>query len=273
MKTIKMQGGIGNQLFCLALAHSAARLGGAPVAVDLAAFESDRYGHAFALEDLALALGDIRLVRHGWLGARPTTVLMRTPLLRRVATLAGYVSEGEPPSDDAALAALIARGRYFNGYWQNEAYVAEREYFVARAREAVFRRAAPAGGRDVVIHYRTYKEEVRARARRTPGATYVRAALERIEAALGPAGAVWLVSDDPALARRTLGDLGREIKLATDGGPWDDLAVLMKARALVLTNSSFSWWGGFCGDAEVVVYPPAGGFFHYPAPAARFACV
>jgi hypothetical protein len=273
VKTVKMQGGIGNQLFCLALAHSAARLGGEPAAVDLAAFGSDRYGHAFALEGLALALGDIRLVHNGLMGARPTTVLARAPLLRRVAMLAGYVSEGEPPGDEAALAALIARGRYFNGYWQNEAYVARREDFVARTRDAVFRRAGPAGARDVVIHYRTYNEEVRAHARRTPGASYVRAALARIEAALGRADEVWLVSDDPALALQTLGDVGREIKLVTDGGPWNDMAILMKARALVLANSSFSWWGGFCGDAEVAVYPRADGFFHYPVPAARFTCL
>lgn len=262
-----MQGGIGNQLFCLAFAHSVARLTEGPVAIDVAAFGSDRYGHAFELEDMALGLGDIRLVNRGLMGARLTTAMMR------VAPLPGYVGEGEPPADETALAALIGRGSYFNGYWQNEAYIARPEAFVARTREEVFRRAGAAARREVVIHYRTYKDEVRAGARRTPGAGYVRAALARIEAALGRPAEVCLVSDDPALALRTVGDIGREITVVAGDGPWGDMALLMKARALILTNSSFSWWGGFCGEAEVTVYPRADGYFHYPDPAARFSCV
>jgi hypothetical protein len=273
VKTVKMQGGIGNQLFCLAFAHSVARLGDSPAAMDLAPFRASRYGHTFALEDLTLGLDDIRLVRRRLAGARLTTAVMRAAPLARVAALAGYVSEGEPPTNEAALAALIASGRYFNGYWQNEAYIARPEEFVARTREAVFRRAGPTTRREVVIHYRTYKEEVRAHARRTPGAAYARAALARIEAALGRPAEVCLVSDDPVLALRALGDLGREIKVMAGADPWEDMALLMKARALVLANSSFSWWGGFCGAAEVVIYPRADDFFHYPIPAARFACV
>lgn len=261
-----MQGGIGNQLFCLAFAHSIARLSGEPVAIDLAAFESGRYGHAFALGDLAINLGGFRLVRRPLMAARLTTALMRA------APVPGYCSEGAPPADEAAFGGLIAQGRYFNGYWQHETYIARPEEFVARMREAVLRRARPPMRRDVVIHYRTYKEEIRAQARRAPGTDYVRAALARIDARLGGPAGVWLVSDDPALALRALGDLGREIT-AVAGGPWDDMALLMNARALVLTNSSFSWWGGFCGEAEMAVYPRPDGYFHYPIPAARFTCV
>ena len=63
MKTVKMQGGIGNQLFCLAFARSVTRLSREPVAIDLASFSTDRYGHAFALEDLAAAIEGVNLVR------------------------------------------------------------------------------------------------------------------------------------------------------------------------------------------------------------------
>jgi hypothetical protein len=272
MKTVKMQGGIGNQLFCLAFADSVARLGHDPVAIDLEAFRSDRYGHAFDLQDLALALG-FRLVRHGLMGSRPATALMRAAPLARIAPLIGYVSEGAPPTDEAALAAFVGSGRYFNGYWQNQAYIAHPAEFAAQVRAVVRRRATPATPRDVVIHYRTYKEEIRPSARRTPGPSYVRAALGRIEATLGRSAEVCLVSDDPALALRTLGDLGREVTVAASPDAWSDMGLLMAARALVLTNSSFSWWGGFCGDAALAIYPAADGYFHYPIPSARFVCV
>jgi len=262
-----MQGGIGNQLFGLSLAHSVARLTGEPAAIDLAAFRADRYGHAFELEQLALDLGDIRMVDRRWMGSRLATAVMR------LAPIPGYISEGAPPADEAALAAMIGRGRYFNGYWQNEAYIAGRGEFVARTREAVFRRAGPTERREIVIHHRTYKEEIRNRARRTAGTGYVQAALARIESALGRPTQVVLVSDDPALALRSLGDIGRPVVVASGAGPWRDMALLMKARALILTNSSFSWWGGFCGESEMAIYPRPDGFFHYPIPAARFACV
>lgn len=267
MKTIKIQGGIGNQLFGLALAHSATLASREPVALDLAAYASDRYGHTFVLEDLTRDLGNFRRVHRPVMGARLTTALTRA------IPLPGYVSEGAPPGDRAALAALIAKGSYFNGYWQNEAYIAAPEVLAARTREVVFRRAGPSAARDIVIHYRTYKDEIRLRARRTPGADYVRAALAHIESTLGQPAEVALVSDDPALALRILGDVGRTITVAASADPWDDLAHLMSAQALVLTNSSFSWWGGFCGPAKVVVYPRPDGFFHYPMPAARFVCL
>ncbi len=268
-----MQGGIGNQLFCLAFAHSVARLSGGPVAIDLAAFRSSRYGHTFRLADIAAALGDIHPADRGWWGSRLTTALMRAAPVMLAAPWSRYSGESELPADEAALATFIDRGCYFNGYWQNEAYIARPEEFVTRAREHISRRAGQSRRREVVIHYRTYKEEIRAHARRTPGGTYVRAALARIEATLGRPAEVCLVSDDPSLALRTLGDIGRTITVVSGAGPWQDMAVLMRAQGVVLTNSSFSWWGGFCSVAELAVYPRADGFFHYPAPAGRFVCV
>jgi hypothetical protein len=122
MKTVRMQGGLGNQLFCLAFARSVARLSASPVGIDLAAFGADRYGRTFALRDLALALGDFRLVR------RPLA-----DWLPRAMPLPGRVREGTPPADESALAALVARGAYFNGYWQDERYIADPAGFIAAA--------------------------------------------------------------------------------------------------------------------------------------------
>jgi hypothetical protein len=267
VKTVKLQGGLGNQLFGLAFARSVARLAGGRVALDLGAFASDRHGRVFDLRDLAEGLGDVGFVRRPLLGGRLATALAR------LVAPPGYVSEGAPPADEAALADLIARGRYFNGYWQHEAFIADPEAFIAAVRRSAFERAAATPVREVVIPYRTYKEERRPAARRVPGGDYVRAALARIEARMGSAAEIALVSDDPALAMDRLGDLGRPVSVLTTGGPWDDMALLMHARALVLSNSSFSWWGGFCGDAQAAIYPRHDGYFHYPVPAARFECV
>ena len=187
----------------------------------------------------------------------------------RSVRIPGYVSEGFAPADLVALAALVASGGYFNGYWQHEGYIDDPEGFIAQVREAVFRRAAPTARCDLAIHYRTYKEEIRPGAQGAPGGDYVRAALAHIAATLGEAANVHLVSDDPALALERLGDVGCDVTVAGGADPWSDMALLLSARALVLTNSSFSWWGGFCGEAEAILYPRRQGYFHYPIPAAR----
>ena len=267
MRTVKIQGGLGNQLFGLAFARSVARLGGEPVALDLAAYGGDRYGRAFDTGPLAARLGDFALTRRPWRGGRLATALLRH------APWPGNVSEAAPPADAAALAALVAKGRYFNGYWQDERYIADPEPLIAAIRDFVLGQAGPTGRRAVALHYRSYREEIRPEAAGTPDSGYFAAALARVEARLGRVDEVVLVSDAPDLARARIGDLGRPIIDAPAAGPWADLALLMRARALILSNSSFSWWGGYCGEAEVALYPRRGRLFHYPAPSARFACV
>jgi hypothetical protein len=280
VKTVKIQGGLGNQLFGLAFARSVVKLSGEAAALDMGAYRADRYGRIFDLADLAMSLGLGPCVRRPLLAGRIVGAVAR-----RIAP-PGYVAEGAPPADEAALAGMIARGRYFDGYWQHEAYIAGAPGLIAAIRDVVFRRAAAAAragpaeragalspAREVVIHYRTYKEERRPGARGVPDSGYVRAALAHVDERLGPGAPLWLVSDDPGLALARLGNVGRPIGVLAGGGAWEDMAVLMRARALILTNSSFSWWGGFCGDAEVVTYPRRDGLFHYPIPAARFACL
>ena len=267
MRTVKIQGGLGNQLFGLSFARSAALLSGGPVSLDLAAYGADRYGRGFDLTELATPLFAPSFTRRPWLSSRLITALARH------APLPGYVSERRPPRDAAELAHLIERGVYFNGYWQHETYIADPAGFIAATKSFVLARAPCPPARDVVIHFRSYKEEVRPAARGTPGSDYVRRALDLIEKTEGRPADIALVSDDPDLARAWLGDVGRPVTFIPDGGPWADMASLMAARALILTNSSFSWWGGFCSDAALISYPARGRLFHYPAPAARFVVV
>ena len=267
MRTVKIQGGLGNQLFGLAFARSVALLGGKPVALDLAGYRTDRYGRGFDLAKLASTLFAASLSRRPWLSSRlVTAVARRLPL-------PGYVSETRPPHDGGDLARLIEKGLYFNWYWQDERYVADPVGFVAATRSFVLARAPRSPLRDVVIHFRSYKEEIRSSARGTPGPDYLRRALERIEATQGRPADIALVSDDPALAREWVGDIGRHVTFINGSGPFADMALLMSARALILTNSSFSWWGGFCGEAALITYPERDRLFHYPAPAARFVIV
>lgn len=265
MKTVKMQGGLGNQLFCLGFAHTVARLTGETVALDLASFGADRYGHDFDLRPLAERLGML-LTRRPLLSSRFVTAAMRRIIV------SSYVNDhAPPPADQARQGALVGAGRYFNGYWQNEAWLdpAFREI----ARDFLLTRAGPGPTRGVVIHCRTYKEEVRPERRGVPDRNWFSRCLDRLASAGADLGDIALISDDPVLALAHIGDIGRPIQAVTGGTAWTDMGLLLRARAHVLTNSSFSWWGGWCGEAAPTLYPAKGALFHYPSPASRFTVV
>lgn len=261
MRTVKVQGGLGNQLFCLGFAYTIARLTGEPVALDLASFGADRYGHHFDLGPLAETLRMLPIHRPV-LSSRPVTAVMR-----RIG-LPGYVSDRPPRSDRDVL---VRTGRYFNGYWQDEAWLdpAFREI----ARDFLLTQAGPGPSHGVVIHCRTYKEELRPDRRAVPDATWFARCLDRLDRLGADTADIALISDDPALALARIGDIGRPIRAATGGTAWTDMGLLLRARALILTNSTFSWWGGWCGAAETVLYPAKGALFHYAAAAARFTVV
>ncbi|MBV8681988.1 MAG: alpha-1,2-fucosyltransferase [Caulobacteraceae bacterium] len=264
MKTVKIQGGLGNQLFGLAFARSVAIVSQRPVALDLSSYERDRYGRGFELAEFSRNLGAF-VPSHRPLAGSPLA-----HIAARFMPTPGFVAERKRPADEAALRALVGKGDFFSGYWQDEAYMLEVERLRLQTRRLFETRGRHAPAGLVVIHYRTYQEERRRRARRTPPGRFFADALDQIEAKTGPVSEVALISDDVGLARRRLGDLGRPIIELDQPDAWSDLAVMVRARALVLSNSSFSWWGGFCSAARAVIYPSPDGYAHYPRPSARF---
>lgn len=264
MKTVKIQGGLGNQLFGLAFARSVAIATGQPVALDLSSYERDAFGRGFELAEFSRSLGAFVPAHRPLAGSR---LAYRAA---RFLPAPGFVAERRRPTNEATLRALVKRGAFFSGYWQDEAYMLDPERLRLQTRRLFETRGRHAPAGHVVIHYRTYKEERSRRARRTPPGRYFADALERIEAETGAVREVVLLSDDVDLARRRLGDLGRPIVELDQPDAWSDLALMVRARALILTNSSFSWWGGFCAGARTVIYPRADGYAHYPWPSERF---
>jgi hypothetical protein len=241
MRTVRLRGGLGNQLFGLAFAHSVRHLTGDPVAIDVSGFERDRYRRTFVTHDLA---ADLSLEVRSHPSVR--SALRRLPL-------PGQIVEGRAPAD---LVSFAHRGRYFDGYWQDELYNADPGTIRTRVRAFLDSKAEGVGNHDIVIHQRGYREEPIPSRRRGPSPDYVARATELIGRRHGRTSDIVVISD---------GTRGAD--------PFADMAVLLKARALVLANSSFSWWAGYCGDAALVTYPERGGAFHYPAPAGRFVIV
>jgi glycosyl transferase family 11 len=94
--------------------------------------------------------------------------------------------------------------------------------------------------------------------------SYLRAALALQEEAGGPIGRVHVVSDGLGWCRAHLGwlaDGGRRLTFATaDQTPRDHFATMVGARRLVVTNTTFGYWGGYGatrrhGEGSIVVAP------------------
>jgi len=65
-----------------------------------------------------------------------------------------------------------------------------------------------------------------------------------------------IVSDDPDWCRRHLAPRFRgRTHISAGSHPLTDLSILMHASELVLSNSTFSWWGAFAGVATKVTAP------------------
>ena len=79
--------------------------------------------------------------------------------------------------------------------------------------------------------------------------SFYEAALARVPA---EGGAVWIVTDD----RRDpfFRQFGRSVRFF-QGTALEQLLFMSRARSLVMSQSTFSWWPTFLGDPEVVVCP------------------
>jgi hypothetical protein len=265
VKRVIIRGGLGNQLFGLAFADSVAHLTGQPVKLDLAPFDKDPHDRVFETTDLARDYGfDLS-------PGRANFPFGLDRVLRR-SRLKGRVVETSPPADAAGFDRFARSAEAFDGYWQNEAWFARPDFIRERTRAFLDGRSVPGPVHDVVIHYRSFREERVPGRRGGPSALYVSRALDQIATHLGRTGDIVLVSDDLPLALERLGAVGDQVT-GRIASATTDMSVMLRARALVLSNSSFSWWAGYCGDAGFVTYPKRLDHFHYPEPAWRFRIV
>ena len=102
VRTVRIQGGLGNQLFCLAFARSVRLLTGDRVALDLSSYGADRFGAAFVLKDLAAQIDGLVTVRRPMLGNRYSSALLRSLPF----PIPGYVAESPEGLSDRTLASL-----------------------------------------------------------------------------------------------------------------------------------------------------------------------
>lgn len=261
----RIQGGIGNQLFCYAHGSAVAERLGAELVLDVSELDrGDLYGRRFELGSLGVTAPRISSTLLGG----PAGRLVR-PLFRRAFGSRIYREPAVPP--DVKGVPWI----YLDGYWQADAGINLRqrqlrerinvqERLLSETTRALSKRLA--ADRAIGVHLRSYGEEKFASRRTTPGPAYYAAALERLFAEFGPRP-VFVASDIPRASLPFPDAIRRHLVETGERSPLEDLHLLRNCAFHVLCNSSFGWWGAFLAESACTYYPHRAGYFHYPSPA------
>jgi hypothetical protein len=274
MVLVRLEGGLGNQLFQYATARRLALRLGSRVVVDTSLLEAPPPGvtpRPYELGKLrvevevagpeAAALVRRRLAR-GWRG-RASRLGAALGLGPRLTVLRDSETRFHPEVLEARGAVLLA------GYWQSERYFDD---VADRIRAEVLPRQEPGGAsrlraeamradRSVAVHVRRgdYITNPHAAAFHGTCDLAYYAAAAALVAARVPDPHFFVFTDDRDWARAHLHLPGR-FTLVDDHGPAEghlDLWLMRQCRHHVIANSSFSWWGAWLagGEDHLVVAP------------------
>ena len=253
---VRLEGGLGNQLFQYATGRTIALATGRDLLLDTSAYREDRL-RSYQLDRFAIAARPLRRGDVPYLKLRRSRLGAILPRRSRVEIVREVFPARVPvwpeaPVDDAGTPYLI-------GYWQSERYFAP---IADTIRREVRVNAAPEGRNARLLDEIAASDAVAIHVRRgdyvsNPAATayhglcgldYYRAAIRRLAGSV-PRPHCFVFSDDLDWVRANL-DTGHPTTFVghnTDT-PWEDLRLMAACRHFIVANSSFSWWGAWLGE-------------------------
>lgn len=262
---VRLNGGLGNQLFQFAAAQALALRRGTRLVLDRRMVDRAPAPFGYAL-------------RHFAIDAIEEGVALPPDRTRLPAYLTWRFGGGRPRflrEQGLGFNAAVAEApddTYLHGYFQTEKYFADSEEELRRQLRIVTRPSAEnarwlgsISDQDgaVSVHVRRGDYVADARGARTHGTcseAYYRDALEAIASRSGGDPVAYVFSNDPDWARDNL-RLGCETVVLSHNDPsrhYEDLRLMSACRHHVIANSSFSWWGAWLNpSAEKIVAAPA----------------
>lgn len=268
MITVRLIGGLGNQMFQYAAGRRLALARGVPLRLDLGWYDDQPPQDTQRAYELGVYAADDQVTkasvplpeahtRLGLLRQRASNALGRGPrVLRQRGT----------SFDPAVLDA--PDGTHLVGYWQSERFFADHAATI-RA-DLVLRSPLREAAADTLARIETDPAAVSLHVRRgdyisnpnasrfhgTMGADYYQRAVDLIVERAGGPVRLYVFSDDPDWCEDQL-QLGHEQTVLRGNSSHEDLALMRACRHHVIANSSFSWWGAWLdGRPETIVVAP-----------------
>ncbi|HVU80079.1 MAG TPA: alpha-1,2-fucosyltransferase [Candidatus Paceibacterota bacterium] len=253
MITVRIHGGLGNQMFQYAFGRTVARRNHASLALDTSS----------AIPSRPYQLGSFAIT------ARPESALVRT--YRKIASKIVNRKVAEKHYHFYKEALEARDGSYLDGYWQSDKYFKEieadirKEFVPARpfgpsaAVAAARIDADPSAAVSVHIRRGDYASNSKVNAFNgtlSPG--YYQDAV-KILAKKGLERPVFYVfSDDMAWVKEHLPFLAPAIFVSQPGiSDAEDLMLMSRCKAHIIANSTFSWWGAWLdpNPSKIVIGP------------------
>jgi Glycosyl transferase family 11 len=220
MITIKLMGGLGNQMFQRAFGL---------------ALESR--GYTVRYDPFALVEGTHREFSLGYFGDLP---IGRAEGLSVTEVGAGFNPEYLNPPDTCTMI----------GYWQSEKYFLPIAHEVREAFR--FRGPRPLLPDSIAIHVRRQDYVGLQHFHGMPEINYYREGVAHIHRRAGGLLKVLVLSDDRQWCRE---NFPSEYSVVEGANKYEDMKILAACGFAVIANSSFSWWGAWLGRQRIVVAP------------------
>jgi hypothetical protein len=266
--SIRLVGGLGNQMFQYAAALSLAERRRARVLLDLSAFT--------AYATWPYQLDRLRVPQNIAVDQplrRPVGQSLPARIVRRL-TAGGVKADGlyvEPhfhfdeaffslPGDDIKLEGYFQSPLYFSGCEDLlRSQFRPVEPFGRAAQEWSQRIAASACSVSLHVRRGDYVSNPHAAAvHNAVGEGYYRRAIALMQRLVGEGADFFLFSDEPDFVEQAFADLPRAHVVRTDPQrSWEDMFLMARCNHHIIANSSYSWWGAWLNASrEKVVIAP-----------------
>jgi hypothetical protein len=269
--TMRIGGGLGNQMFQYASGLGLSHRIGAPLTLDISQF-SAKGQRPFALDQWSITttLADPEVItRYHTASAR-----WRHSLSKRLPSYAANVVRGQNFRELGhhfhADAFAMRPPAHFRGYFQSERYFSDviadvRRQFTPRnplsAPTALTLEKIRTLNWPVSLHVRRgdYITDVEAHSTLgLPTMEYYRNAIRDIQSRRSGMPHFFLFSDDPDWVREAFAFLpNKTVITGNDDRPWEDIVLMAACHDHIIANSTFSWWGAWLNPrADKTVIAP-----------------
>lgn len=260
-------GGLGNQLFGYVLGRWLEEKLGHDVEFDLSELRFGFTNHKLRLSQLALEGKFI-----GWPSRMKRVALSRLPTRKHQPVYVAKNKGFEGPIFE------IQRGTEVRGYFQSYRYFDDMRLPAIKAEQILPRRGPSRWTREkaklasrirpVSVHFRRNDYRKLSHTLGLLGVDYYRRAFEELRQ-LGIAGPVWIFSDEPNLAESFFSTILKNFEIVVppkELSSSESLFLMTHAKAHVIANSTFSWWGAKLSEFTEAVVAPDPWFKKEPSP-------